>query len=159
MDLKDRFSEIIFSVDMLPEMDTDSHEVEEFLQEATLPNLTKDLADGKLFSALMCHILKQENRDFHIKMCALLTNSAVKSINEDKPSKDDMSALSLVANILWADGQERSLMGVLGFIGRLCVEYDMKVPVYLTSIISDNNVVQGFAKYDPYKILEGVESL
>lgn len=155
MDLKDRFTEIMFSIEMLPAVDTKSQEVEEFLQEATLPNLTQDLSNGKLFSALMCQTFK-ENDEFHMKLCALLGNSALKSITDkDNATRDDLSALCLLANILWVDGNMKSLLGILGTIGGICMKYDLGVPIYLSSILNDNEGAEKFGEFDPYKLLEG----
>lgn len=157
---KYRFSEIMSAVSMLPEVDMESDDDEDIENAGdwVLPNLTKGLSDKKLVNAILCQAHREKD-EFKFKLLALLTNSAMRSMNEldddEKPSKDDIYALSISANILWGDGQAKALYGLLGMIGSLTARYEMKLPDLATAFLRPNSGIEKFGKLDPFALLEG----
>lgn len=158
---KYRFSEIMSTVSMLPEIDMESvnEDDSEMSQEWLLPNLTKNVADRKIGDAILCQALR-EDIEFKFKLVALLCNSATKRLNECRendstPTEDDMTALAIGANLLWSAGQTTSLFGLLGMIGEVCMRFDLKVPKLAKAFLVDNAGIDNFGKIDPISLLEG----
>lgn len=151
-ELKYRFEEIVTAVDLLPD---DPDLIDEM---PVLPNLTRDIAERELYTAILCQSLKGDE-SFRIRMCAILHSSAHKSIqqaidNDGKPSEDDLYALSVSANLMWASGAQE-LLQTMGMIGQLCSVFDLEVPDLATIIFRSNQRADKFGVLDPYKILEG----
>jgi len=158
---KYRFSEIMSSVSLLPEIDMESKSDEdnEMASEWLLPNLTKNVGDKKISDAILCQAFREDN-EFRFKLIALLCNSATHRINEcvdnnTSPNEDDMQALALSANLLWGSGQTTALFGLLGMIGTVCNRFDIRVPILSTAFIVDNDGIDNFGKLDPIALLEG----
>lgn len=158
---KYRFSEIMSTVSLLPDVDMESvsDEENEMAQEWLLPNLTKNVSDRKISDAILCQALR-ENMEFKFKLVALLCNSATHSLNEHvenetKPSEDDITALAIGANLLWSAGQTLSLFGLLGMIGQVCARFDMKLPILAKAFLADSDGIENFGKLDPIALLEG----
>lgn len=158
---KYRFSEIMSAVSMLPTVDMDSND-EADVENAgdwVLPNLTKGLSDTKLVNAILCQA-HREDSEFKFKLLALLTNSAIKSINarmesDSEPNPDDVYALAISANILWGDGQAKALYGLLGMLGSYTASNDIKLPDLATAFLRPNSGIEKFGKLDPFALLEG----
>ena len=151
-DLKYRFDELMASVELLPD---DPDEIDGI---PTFPNLTRNLSETEVYNAVICQSLKG-GEEFRIKMCALLTGSARVSIekaieSDSKPSNDDLYALAITANIMWASGAEE-LLHILGMIGNFCSHFEVDVPDLVTLLIRPNQRVEKFGQLDPYKVLEG----
>lgn len=149
-DLKYRFDEVITAVRLLPD---DPDEVDGHI---VLPNLTRDMAETELFTAILCQTMKETDEDnFQIKMITALANSAIESIgnSEDEPSEDDLYALATAANIAWACGSADTLFQIAGLMGKLVQMYDLKLPDLATAFLKGNRGVDKFGNLDPYKIL------
>ena len=150
-----RFDELITTIALLPELEDDEDGAKSAQSDWYFPNLTLGLSNSDLYSALICQAMKGDS-DFRFKMCATLSNSALKHINEtDKPSKDDMTALAISANILWASGVASALFQTMGLIGHLCGEHDVELPDLATAFLAGNNHVEVFGELDPYELLKG----
>lgn len=155
-----RFSEIMSSVELLPEItmeDDSAQEEAETAQEWVLPNLTKGLSDEALSEALLCQV-QRANDEEKFKLVALLTNSATKAVKEAmaeeiQPSADDMGALAISANILWGEGQTKGLYQLLGLMSHICSQFDMDIPELATTFIRPNCGVEYFGRFDPIAIL------
>jgi hypothetical protein len=158
---KYRFSEIMSSVSLLPDVDMESKDDEdtEMAQEWVLPNLTKHVGDKKIGDAILCQALR-EGSEFKFKLIALLCNSATRRINECEqndtiPTDDDMNALAISANVLWSAGQTTALFGLLGMIGTVCNRFELDLPILSTAFIVDSDGIDKFGKLDPIALLEG----
>lgn len=148
-DLKYRFDEIITAVRLLPDEPEDEAVI-------LLPNLTRDLHEAELFTAILCQTLKEDDEDnFQIKMITALANSAIQSISDsdDEPTEDDIYALSVAANIAWACGSSTTLFQIVGLLGKLVAQFDLEMPDLATAFLKGNKGAERFGELDPYKIL------
>lgn len=149
-DLKYRFDELITTINLLP----DEPEAEE-MGDVVFPNLTRDLHEPELYTAILCQTMKGDE-EFRVKMCATLSNSAMTNIMaNEKPNEDDLYALAISANIMWATGVGSILLTHLGMIGTLCSKFDLEVPELATLILRGNSNADKFGELDPYRILKG----
>ena len=146
--LRYRFDEIMATVELIPdEPDDDFNPV--------LPNLTRDLHETELYTAILCQTMKS-NDDFRVKMCATLNNTAIRSIVEnDNATEDDLYALAISANILWAWGSSSNLFTTLGILGAIASKFEVEVPELALLILRGNNKATTFGNLDPYRILDG----
>lgn len=160
---KYRFGEIMSAVGLLPDMDVDDEGMAELqadtAQEWILPSLTKGVSDSGITNAIMCQV-QRENTEFKFKLIALLTNSAMKGFAESaeydkEPNKDDLYAIAICANVLWAEGQVKGLYQLLGLLGSVCANHDIKVPDLATAFLRPNDGIENFGKLDPIALLEG----
>jgi hypothetical protein len=159
---KYRFSEIMSAVSLLPDMSPKGTATPDELEELegwVLPNLTNGISDDKMKDAILCQAFKGDE-EFKFKLVALLSNSAMKNISEarqqdTKPTDDDLTALSISANILWAEGQGTGLFQLLGLIGQICTSFDMPIPSLATLFLRTQEGIERYGKLDPYAILEG----
>lgn len=152
-----RFNEIMATVELLPEEpDLDTVEVGDL----TLPNLTRDLAEPEIYSAILCQSMRADE-GFNYKLCTTLQASAVKSIDNavekgDKPTKDDLYALSISINIMWAHGMAQPLFNTLNMLGRVCDTFDLDIPDLARTVLRPNQGASTFGTFDPYDILKGM---
>ena len=158
-DRKYRFLELMSAVSMLPSVDMEDNELAEGSEEWVFPNLTKDIADSDLRDAILCQALR-EDIEFKFKLVACLTNSVRMSVrskmdNDTKPNEDDLEALAISANVLWAEGQVTALYGLLGMLGSICAQFDLKMPELATAFLRGNRGIEGFGKLDPLAIING----
>ena len=155
-DLKERFTEIMVAVDLLPDTPVELEDGHHDIDSWQLPHSTKDLNDPKLFGALMCQALKG-TEEYRLKLAGVLTATAVKSIastDEDtKPTEADMYALALSANLQWATGNFLGLASSLEIIGKLCCRFEVDIPAPATLILRPNVRAEKFGNFDPYRIL------
>jgi hypothetical protein len=150
------------TVGLLPDItmkDDRASEEAEGAQDWVLPNLTKNLSDSALGQAILCQSLR-EDEEFKFKLVALLTNSATKAIrdcveNETEPTDDDIEAIAISANILWAEGHIKGLYQVLGLLSHVCSQFDMVVPDLATAFIRPNGGIENFGRLDPLALLAG----
>jgi hypothetical protein len=151
-DLKYRFNEIIATINLLP----DAQDIEEGDKiDPLFPNLTRDLHEPELYSAIICQTLKGDF-EFRQKMSVTLANSAITNVMQnDKPNEDDMYALAIACNILWACGHGAELFSTMGVLGRFISQFDMEAPDLATAFLRSNCNADKFSKLDPYKILSG----
>lgn len=155
-----RFSEIMSSVNLLPELtmeDDIAEEEAESAQEWVLPNLTQGLSDSKLGEAILCQILREDEQT-KFKLVALLTNSATRSVhecmaNDTAPSEDDIEALAISANVLWGTGQTKGLYQLLGLMSHICSQFDLDIPELGKAFIRPNGGIENFGRFDPLEIL------
>ena len=120
------------------------------------------MAEPELYSAILCQALKDNEEGFDFKLTSLLTHSALKSIHDKtcenengKPSQDDLYAISIAANILWAHGNAPALFNVLNTLSNICDDFDMEMPKLAITVIRPNNGVEAFGELNPYDILSG----
>ena len=155
-DLKYRFDEIITTILLTPSEPTD----DDYENGLLLPNLTRDLHEPELFTAILCQTFKshEANKDdeFAQKMCALLVNSTIQSVSDkDEATNDDLHALALVINITWAMGAASMMMKTMGLLGGLAEKFEVAIPDMACAVLKGNHGADKFGKLDPYKILEG----
>lgn len=155
-DLKERFTEIMVAVDLLPDVPAELEDGHHDIDSWQLPDSTKNLDNPKLFGAIMCQALRNSD-DYRLKLAGVLTATAVKSIaNTDEdtpPSEADMYALALSANLQWATGNFLGLASSLEIIGKLCCRFQVDVPSPATLVLRPNGNTKNFANLDPYRIL------
>jgi hypothetical protein len=155
-DLKYRFDEIVTTVLLTPDEPSD----EDYENGLLLPNLTRDLHEPELYTAILCQTFKshEANKDeeFAQKISALLVNSTMQSvIDNEGASEDDLYALALAINISWAQGSPQFMFRTMGLLGALTSKFDMEVPDLACAVLKGNNGANKFGKLDPYRILEG----
>jgi len=159
-ELNYRFSEIATTIDLLPEvnMEGESPDTDEW----RLPNGTLGLSDPTLYSALLCQALKGA-QDYRFKFVATITNTAIDSINnkvthDQEPNEDDLTALAISINVLWAEGVAGGLFKVLGLMANILERHDgLEMPNLATAIFRPNENVDMFGKLDPIEILNGLD--
>jgi hypothetical protein len=157
-----RFGEIMSAVGLLPDLtmqDDVAEQEAEGAQDWVLPNLTKDVSDMAVANAILCQV-QRENTEWKFKLVALLTNSAMKGFqdcveSDKKPNNDDLYAIAICANVLWGEGQVKGLYQLLGLLGNVCGQFDIKVPELATAFLRDNEGIENFGKLDPIALLEG----
>ena len=158
-DLKYRFDEIISAVNMLPNPDDETPE--DF--SPVLPNLTRDLHEVELHTAILCQSFKSAEVDdnFAPKISFVLVNSAMQNIinNDNKASDDDMYALSIAVNVAWASGAIHTLFKILGLVSDIVthaehMDYEVEVPNNMMAVFKGNKGVNKFGNLDPYRILK-----
>lgn len=155
-DLKYRFDEIVTTVLLTPNEPTD----EDYENGLVLPNLTRDLHEPELFTALLCQTFKshEANKDeeFAQKMSALLVNSTMQSVlDKEQADEDDLYALAIAINISWAQGSAEFMYRTMGLLGALTAKFDLEVPQLACAMLKSNHGANKFGKLDPYRILEG----
>jgi hypothetical protein len=159
-ELNYRFSEIATTIDLLPEvnMEGESPDTDEW----RLPNGTLGLSDPTLYSALLCQALKGAE-DYRFKFVATITNTAIDSINnkvthDQEPNEDDLTALAISINVLWAEGVAGGLFKILGLMANILERHDgLEMPNLTTAIFRPNENVDMFGKLDPIDILNGLD--
>jgi hypothetical protein len=161
-----RFGEIMSAVGLLPDLEMSDEVAEqeaEGAQEWVLPNLTKGVSDVSMTNAILCQV-QREGTEWKFKLIALLTNSAMQGLNESveydkEPSKDDLYAIAICANVLWGEGQVKGLYQLLGLLSSVCSKFDMRIPELATVFLRPNDGVENFGKLDPIALLEDEISL
>lgn len=159
---KYRFTEIMSTVSLLPDIEVHGEptlEEAEMMNGWVLPNRTAGLMDDKIKDAILCQAFR-EDEGFKFKLVALLSNSAIQGISEarikdTKPSDEDLQALAISANILWAEGQAKGLFQLLGMLGSICTSADVELPTLSTLFLRSNGDIERYGKLDPIAILEG----
>jgi len=156
-ELKYRFTEIATTIDLLPEVNMEDDSQPD-TDEWRLPNGTLGLSQPMLFSALICQTLKG-GQDYRFKMVATMTNTAIESIKsknrEGQPaSEDDLTALAISINILWANGVQGGLLQLLGLLQDVTCKNDLEVPDLAMAIFRPQGGVDKFSQLDPMRILE-----
>jgi len=159
-ELNYRFSEIATTIDLLPEvnMEGESPDTDEW----RLPNGTLGLSDPTLYSALLCQAIKGA-QDYRFKFVATITNTAIDSINnkvthDQEPNEDDLTALAISINVLWAEGVAGGLFKILGLMANILERHDgLEMPNLATAIFRPNENVDMFGKLDPIEILNGLD--
>ena len=159
-ELNYRFSEIATTIDLLPEVNMDGENPD--TDDWRLPNGTIGLSDPTLYSALLCQALKGA-QDYRFKFVATLTNTAIDSINDkvshdQEPDKDDLTALAISINVLWAEGVAGGLFKVLGLMANIIEHHrSLEIPDLATAVFRHNENVDMFSKLDPIEILNGLD--
>jgi hypothetical protein len=161
-----RFGEIMSAVGLLPDLEMSDEVAEqeaEGAQEWVLPNLTKGVSDVSMTNAILCQVQREDTK-WKFKLIALLTNSAMQGLNESaeydkEPSKDDLYAIAICANVLWGEGQVKGLYQLLGLLSSVCSKFDMRIPELATVFLRPNDGVENFGKLDPIALLEDEISL
>lgn len=156
-DLKYRFDELITTIRLLPDNPEEAGEV-------VFPNLTRDLAEPEIYTALLCQTFKEhesdneEKHEFTVKMIATLSNSAMESMSkkmeaDETPNDDDLYALALAVNIAWAIGSADITFKIGGMLAHVTNQYDLEFPDLACLVLKGNKGAERFGKLDPYRIL------
>jgi len=163
-ELKYRFTEIATTIDLLPEVNMEDDSQPD-TDDWRLPNGTLGLSEPRMFSALICQTLKG-GQDYRFKMVAAMTNTAIESIKakvkrDEIPNDDDLTALAISINILWANGVQGGLLQLLGLLQDVTCKNDLELPELAMAIFRPQEGVNKFGQLDPIRILEdkGMEDL
>jgi hypothetical protein len=139
-----RFSEIMTAVHLTPTMG-EATSGEEFL----LPNGTLGLSDGRLRSAIMCQVFK-EDEEFSARLVNALANTAMENISKnDNPSEDDMYALSIAIHTCWGVGAFNPLLALLGTTGKIAENFEVDIPEDISLVFRPNAHAKMFGKFNP----------
>ena len=158
-DLRYRFDELVTTIRLLPDVETDGGNISGDGPDWLFPNGTRDLAEPEIYSALLCQTMRGD-QEFQYKMAGTLSNTCFKSVKDkveagNMPDNNDMYALAIAANILWAAGQSGPLFTTLGIMGGLSSAFDIKIPDLGTVFLKGNTGMERFGELDPYELLEG----
>lgn len=163
-DAKYRFDELMTTLSLLPDEPEGVDEGEIDTDAWVFPNLTRDLSEPEMYNAILCQSLKPtEDETVTFKLITVLANSAMVHINhimqetdgEGKPTKDDLMAISIACNILWAKGGGLPLFNMMGLLGHICGKFELDLPTLATAFLRGNDGADKFGKLNPYDILEG----
>jgi hypothetical protein len=152
---KDRFTEIMTTVELAP----DSIESDEEVEALMLPNMTLGLSDAPLNNAILSEAFRG-NEQFKVKLISILSNTSMKSImdkteRDETPNQDDLFGFAISANILWAEGQADLLFKTLGLLGQTCSHFDLEIPEMATIILRPQVEVMKFSNtFSPMELLE-----
>ena len=148
---KYRFTEIVTAITLLPD---------EMEEPPTLPDKTMGLSDGSLKSALASQAFR-EGEVFSNKLVNALVSSAMTNMAEnDKPSRDDMSALGLAISLAWAHNEIPYFLTLSGLLGMIWDKHheddncDYLIPSEVLAIIGNPKKVKDFGKFEPYDLLD-----
>ena len=157
-ELKYRFTEIATTIDLLPEVNMEDDSTPE-TSDWVLPNGTLGLSNPALYSALICQTLKG-GQDYRFKMVATLSNTALNSIKnkdsqDEAPNIDDLTAIAISINILWANGVANGLMQMMGMLVSIANRHDLEIPDLALAVFRPQSKVDKFNQLDPMRILDG----
>ncbi len=139
---KYRFSEIMTAIHLIADEPED-------ISEFRLPNGTKGLSDGRLKSAIMCQVFK-EDEEFSARLVNALASTAMERANEgNKPTRDDMSALSIAIHTCWGVGAFTPLLALLGVTGKVAEAFDVEVPEEISLVFRPNAFAKKFGEFNP----------
>jgi hypothetical protein len=149
---KERFTEIMATIELLPDIEEESYD-------PMFPNGTMGFSDGNLKSAIMAQAMRNDD-DFRGNLINALANTGFESCRlkheaDEAPSEDDVSAITLAIHVAWASGALTPMLMLLGGFGKMLVAMDLEVPDDLPLIFRSNQQVEAKAqKFDPIFLLD-----
>ena len=148
---QDRFAEICFSVDLLPDSRLEFAELEP--KQVALPNGTDGLDDVNMLKALMSQSLKQ-GPEWAGKLFTVLTTTAMVAVLErESILESDLYAFAISANIAWASRAGQSAMKALGLLAHTVESTDFEIPNIAFAMFDDPDIASDMAEKDPYAFL------
>lgn len=147
MTKQDRLSEILFSIDLLPD-DADIVEATDL----SLPNGT-DGIDEDMGKALICQSIKEDHL-WANKLYVVLCNTAMNSVMErGEILAQDLVAFATAANVAWAHGVGNSAMEALGLLSTSAQRSEAEVPDLAFAFFKNPDIAQSLSERNPYEYI------
>ena len=149
---KERFTELMATLELLPSIDDESYE-------PLFPRGTLGLSDGNLKTAIMAQAMRGDE-DFVGNLINALANTGFESAHakndvDEVPNDDDISAITLAIHIAWASGALTPMLLLLGGMGKMLSAFDLDTPEDLPLIFRPNGMMAEKAgKFDPIALLD-----
>lgn len=148
---QDRFAEIMFSVNLLPDSREEFAELEP--EQIVLPNGTEGLDDVDMLKALMSQSLK-EGAEWAGKLFTVLTTTAMYAvIKREEILESDLYAFAIAANIAWASQAGQSAMKALGLLAHSAESSDLEIPRIAFAVFESPHIASSMRDKDPYAFL------
>ena len=149
---KERFTELMATLELLPSIDDESYE-------PLFPRGTLGLSDGNLKTAIMAQAMRGDE-DFVGNLINALANTGFESAHakndvDEVPNDDDISAITLAIHIAWASGALTPMLLLLGGMGKMLSAFDLDTPEDLPLIFRPNGMMAEKANlFDPIALLD-----
>lgn len=149
---KERFTELMATIELLPSVDDESYE-------PVFPKGTLGLSDGNLKTAIMAQAMRGDE-DFVGNLINALANTGFESCHakhetDQAPSDDDLSAITLAIHVAWASGALTPMLLLLGGFGKILSVFDLDTPEDLPLIFRPNGMMADKAQqFDPIALLD-----
>ena len=150
MNNKDRFTELVTTIDLLPESLDEVNP-----EEVRFPNYTDGITD-EIGRALITHAVNQDEA-WRVKLYYALMNTAMASSmeNDRPPRQEDLEAFAIAGNIAWISREGSSMLKAFGTIGIVMeVGEDLEVPNLAFSVFKSPEVSDYLKTHSPYEFLE-----
>jgi hypothetical protein len=150
---KDRFSEIVFAIDLLPDTREGLHDLG--ADGVIIPDGTSGLSDRWLALALVTQSLHAEDELWKFKLYTALMNTAMDSImRKGKAEDDDLWTFALCANIAWANGEAQSTMRAFGLLAHTLDHMGGDMPEIAVFPLENPEIASNLKEQDPYSFLD-----
>ena len=149
---KERFTELMATIELLPSIDDESYET-------VFPKGTLGLSDGNLKTAIMAQAMRGDE-DFVGNLINALANTGFEACHakheaDETPNDDDLSAITLAIHVAWASGALAPMLLLLGGMGKMLSVLDIDTPEDLPLIFRPNGLMADKAgKFDPIALLD-----
>jgi len=149
---KERFTELMATIELLPDVDDESYDPK-------FPKGTLGLSDGNLKTAIMAQALRGDE-DFVGNLINALANTGFESVHakneaDQEPNEDDLSAITLAIHVAWANGALAPMLMLLGGMGKMLSALDLDVPEDLPLIFRPNGMMKEKGQqFDPIALLD-----
>lgn len=143
----DRFTEIVSTIELLPE-DIDECNEENLL----IPNNSDGLDEG-MAKALICQAIKSDV-DFRNKFYLALMNSTMKAVMaRGEILEQDLVAFAVCANVAWYDGQGEGIFKAISALTHSVECSGLECPELIFTIFKPPAVAKGLENKNPYDYL------
>ena len=152
LERKERFTELMATIELLPSIDDESYE-------PVFPKGTLGLSDGNLKTAIMAQAMRGDE-DFVGNLINALANTGFEACHakheaDETPNDDDLSAITLAIHVAWASGALAPMLLLLGGMGKMLSAFDLDTPEDLPLIFRPNAVMAEKASlFDPIALLD-----
>jgi hypothetical protein len=149
---KERFTELMATIELLPDVDDESYDPK-------FPKGTLGLSDGNLKTAIMAQAMRGDE-DFVGNLINALANTGFEACHakheaDETPNDDDLSAITLAIHVAWASGALAPMLLLLGGMGKMLSVLDIDTPEDLPLIFRPNGLMADKAgKFDPIALLD-----
>jgi len=149
---KARFTELMTTIELLGNERDENYDPK-------FPQGTLGLSDSNLMTAIIAQAMREED-EFVGNLINALANTGFEACQDkheqdQEPSDDDLSAVTLAIHVAWAKGAFMPMAYLMGTFAKMLDVFDLEVPEDLTLILRSNNGVQEKAlEFDPIALLE-----
>ena len=149
---RERFTELMTTIELLGSQEDENYDPK-------FPRGSYGMSDGNLKTAVMAQAMREED-EFVGNLINALANTGFgacqeKHENDQQPSDDDISTITLAIHVAWAKGAFMPMAFLMGTFAKMLDVMDMEVPEDLTLIFRSNSGVKDKAqKFDPIALLD-----
>ena len=156
---KARFTEIMTTIDLLPDEESGLTPEKPYDDEWVFPNKTIGFDDVPLANAISVEVMKLPQPQQQ-KMLTVLTNSAMIELHDMserglKPEQHTIIALGLLCNISWAVGHAQGVYSAGNALLNICAQLDIEPPELVYAPLRPRRGVDKLANLNSISILEG----